>query len=148
MKFISILLHLRYFGFVLSTVLLFTACTDDIEHKIEGQWQLKTIEKNGMISPVDTVFYNFMNGRVFSITVLQPQELINPGNTRDHAYTFYGYIDELAGDNMLITIHNPDDGFKEATGWNEGQRIFDIVNITNKNLMLRTNEQLYSFKKH
>jgi hypothetical protein len=47
----------------------FYSCSDNIENRIEGQWQLKTIEENGVISQVDTVFYCFMGGRVFSYTL-------------------------------------------------------------------------------
>jgi hypothetical protein len=136
-------------GVVLSTILLFTACIDDIEHKIEGQWQLKTLEANGVISTVDTIFYNFMNGRVFSITVLKRSgQTINTWDSRDDADTYYGYVDELSDDKMLINIHSVNENFKAETGWNEDQRIFDILNVTNKNLILRYNEQIYTFKKH
>ena len=30
-----------------------------VEHKLEGKWQLKTVEANGVVQTVDTVWYNF-----------------------------------------------------------------------------------------
>lgn len=29
-----------------------------VEHKLEGKWQLKTVEANGVVQTVDTVWYN------------------------------------------------------------------------------------------
>jgi len=116
------------------------ACSDDIEYQIEGMWQLQTIEENGITSPVDTVFYSFMKGKVFSYTIL-----ITP----DTARVFYGYIDALSEKEILINID--DKYFQRLKGnsdWEESQRVFGIESINSRKMILSSERKTYSFKKH
>ena len=124
------------------TVILFGiyACSDDIEHQIDGMWQLQTIEENGITSPIDTVFYSFMKGKVFSYTILK---------TPDAANVFYGYIDALSEKEMLINIDGKFfQSLKENSDWEEPQRVFGIENINSRELVLSSGGKTYSFKKH
>jgi hypothetical protein len=120
------------------------ACSDDIENQIEGQWQLKTMEENGVISKVDTVFYSFMSGRVFSYTILLNQ---------DETCLYYGYIDALSDKEILIKIDdeyflNKSRDFEVKSDWEEQQRIFEIQSINSKKLVLFYGGKTYSFRKH
>jgi hypothetical protein len=118
------------------------ACSDNIENQIEGLWQLKTVEENGVISEIDTVFYSFMNGQVFSYTIL-----LNP----DETYIYYGYIDALSDKEILVKIDDEyffNRDFRVKSDWGEQQRIFDIQSINSKKLVLFYGGKTYSFRKH
>ncbi|MDR1122102.1 MAG: hypothetical protein LBM08_14480 [Dysgonamonadaceae bacterium] len=131
----------KRFLFYLSCCLPF-ACSDDIGNRIEGQWQLKTIEENGIVSPVDTIFYSFMRERVFSCTLL-----LNP----DESYIWYGYIDALSDQQMQLSLdwnnYYTTTGKVESEGGSQ-QRIFDILHLGGNYLTLFSNDITYSFKKH
>jgi hypothetical protein len=131
----------KRFLFYLSCCLPF-ACSDDIGSRIEGQWQLKTIEEDGIVSPVDTIFYSFMAGRVFSCTLLR-----NP----DEAGYWYGYIDALSDRQIQLSLDW--NGYYAATGKVESeggsqQRVFDILHLNGNYLTLFSDSITYSFKKH
>jgi hypothetical protein len=125
------------------------SCSDDIDHKINGQWQLKTIDENGVISQVDTVFYSFQRGMIFSFTTL-----VNPDSTS----ISYGYISFPAENELLISLDTTrnEDGylynvvgdFKELSGWDNLYNLFTIESIDNKNMVLSSDGKIYSFKKH
>ncbi|MDR2626841.1 MAG: lipocalin-like domain-containing protein [Dysgonamonadaceae bacterium] len=124
------------------------ACSDKIANRIEGQWQLKTIESNGIISQVDTVFYNFMGGRVFAYIAL-----VNPSE----GASCFGYVDELSDQQILINIDLGGDSLHfhhiralSEGDWDATRRIFDIQDIDGKYLTLHShdNNKTYSFKKH
>ena len=53
-----------------------------VEHKLEGKWQLKTVEANGVVQTVDTVWYNFQ-------TSLFEYQLYDPA--KDVYRTNFGY---------------------------------------------------------
>ena len=118
------------------------ACSDDIEFPIDGMWQLKAIEENGITTPVDTVFYSFMKGTVFSYTILK---------TPDVANVFYGYIDALSEKEILIKVDDKyffERDFIENSDWEEQQQIFGIESINSRKLILSYGEKTYSFNKH
>jgi hypothetical protein len=118
----------------------FVACSDDIESRIEGQWQLKTMEENGVVSQVDTVFYSFMRGRVFSYTLLT-----NP----DETLVYYGYVDNLSEEKIPINIDNAYiDDLMKISDWQRKQRTFDVLHVNDKNLTLSADNKIYSFKRH
>ena len=62
-----------------------------VEHKLEGKWQLKTVEANGVVQTVDTVWYNFQ-------TSLFEYQLYDPA--KDVYRTNFGYK-TLEGDTRL-----------------------------------------------
>ena len=67
-----------------------------VEHKLEGKWQLKTVEANGVVQTVDTVWYNFQ-------TSLFEYQLYDPA--KDVYRTNFGYK-TLEGDTRLdLELH-------------------------------------------
>ncbi|WP_347394751.1 lipocalin-like domain-containing protein, partial [Parabacteroides leei] len=46
---------------IAAVAIIMAACNDDIEHKLEGKWQLQQVEADGEVIQADTVFYNFQN---------------------------------------------------------------------------------------
>jgi hypothetical protein len=117
------------------------ACSDGIEGRIEGQWQLKTVEENGTVAQVDTVFYSFMKGRVFSFILL---------TSPDESSICYGYIDGLSDRQIQINIDSNDTTqIKDISGdWNRPNRTFDIRHVSDRYLTLFSDYKTYSFKKH
>jgi hypothetical protein len=120
------------------------ACSDNIGSRIDGQWQLNTIESGDTIFQVDTVFYNFMKSHVFAYIYMA---------SPDAAPAYYGYIDELTDDRILINIdRNHFEALKNVSQseWDTPQRIFDIREITSRRLTLfdQAKNRTYFFKKH
>ena len=131
----------RIFFYLITLLSGISACSDDIEYQIDGMWQLQTIEENGITSPVDTVFYSFMKGKVFSYTVLR---------TPDAANVFYGYIDALSEKEILIKIDDKyfSEYFQGISDWEKQQRVFGIENRNTQKMTLSSEGKTYSFKKH
>ncbi len=128
------------------------SCSDDIDRQVNGQWQLKTIDENGIISSVDTIYFSFQRGVIFSFTHLR-----NP----DEATISYGYVDYPSDHEIKIsmdTTRNEPGGYftiitKEDLypfGWNESngfQQIFNVESIDEKNMVLSQEQVIYSFRK-
>ena len=74
------------------SVLLLVSCENFKNYRLDGMWQLKTIEQeDGSINYVDTVFYSFQRECVFSY-ISVPRHAFNP---------FYGYIIDMPSDNKI-----------------------------------------------
>ena len=128
--------------FFYSGLLSLIACGDSLEHHLEGKWQLKTVEQNGKIEIVDTVWYNFQNS-LFEYQVYVP--------AIDSVRNMYGYK-TLADDQHLelelvsyfITIKD----FLPLTDWSSPKRTFQIEKSTGSRLILSSEGRTYTFKKY
>ncbi len=128
--------------FFYSGLLSLIACGDSLEHHLEGKWQLKTVEQNGKIEIVDTVWYNFQNS-LFEYQVYVP--------AIDSVRNMYGYK-TLADDQHLelelvsyfITIKD----FLPLTDWSSPKRTFQIEKSTGSRLILSSEGKTYTFKKY
>ena len=117
------------------------ACGDSLERHLEGKWQLKTVEQNGQVETVDTVWYNFQNS-LFEYQVYVP--------AIDSVRNMYGYK-TLADDRHLelelvshfITIKD----FLPLTDWSSYKRTFQIEESTGSRLILSSEGKTYTFKK-
>ena len=118
------------------------ACGDSLERQLEGKWQLKTVEQNGQIETVDTVWYNFQNS-LFEYQVYVP--------AIDSVRNMYGYK-TLVGDQHLelelvsyfITIKD----FLPITDWSSPKRTFQIEESSGSRLTLSSEGKTYTFKKY
>ena len=118
------------------------ACGDSLERQLEGKWQLKTVEQNGQIETVDTVWYNFQNS-LFEYQVYVP--------AIDSVRNMYGYK-TLVGDQHLelelvsyfITIKD----FLPLTDWSSSKRTFQIEESSGSRLTLSSEGKTYTFKKY
>ena len=118
------------------------ACGDSLERQLEGKWQLKTVEQNGQVETVDTVWYNFQNS-LFEYQVYVP--------AIDSVRNMYGYK-TLADDRHLelelvshfITIKD----FLPLTDWSSYKRTFQIEESTGSRLILSSEGKTYTFKKY
>ncbi|MDR0572502.1 MAG: lipocalin-like domain-containing protein [Tannerella sp.] len=123
--------------FIFFTFLFFIAC-DNIPHSpLIGKWQLKTVEKNGEKTLVDTVWYNFQSESVFMLQVYRPQQ--------DRVVAFFGLRTQ---DEDVISIKLESEAPVGYSDWEGATRSFTIDKVNNKKLMLRSEEGYrYSFIK-
>ncbi len=130
--------------------LFFLSCSDEPEHRISGQWQLKEITENGLTSKVDTLFYSFQRGVIFAFTAL-----INPDSTS----ISYGYLDFPSEREMVISMDTTKDtsgsyylnmpgDFKRLSGWDDYTQQFRIEKIDHKKLILSSASKIYYFNKY
>ena len=124
-----------YVIFILFTQ--FLGCDDIPNSALMGKWQLKTIEKNGVESPVDTVWYNFQSESVFAIQIYVPHQ--------DTIYMTKG-VRVQSDNNIFIELES--ESYIELTDWGKANRSFIIENVGRKNLVLHSEEGYkYSFIK-
>lgn len=113
-----------------------------VEHKLEGKWQLKTVEANGVVQTVDTVWYNFQ-------TSLFEYQLYDPA--KDVYRTNFGYK-TLEGDTKLdLELVNyggtPLEQFMRYTDWTSPKQTFTIEQSSVTNLVMSCEGRTYTFKK-
>lgn len=129
--------------FVLSIGLIgLPACEDNVESQLEGKWQLRSVERDGQIELVDTVWYNFQTS-LFEYQIYIP--------AIDSMRNMYGYK-TLKGENQLelelishfITVSD----FLPLTDWHDRQRTFQIEESTRKRLVLSSEGKTYRFEKY
>ena len=101
-----------------------------VEHKLEGKWQLKTVEANGVVQTVDTVWYD---------------------PAKDVYRTNFGYK-TLEGDTRLdLELVNyggtPLEQFMRYTDWTSPKQTFTIEQSSVTNLVMSCEGRTYTFKK-
>ena len=126
------------FGGLLSLI----ACGDSLERQLEGKWQLKTVEQNGQIETVDTVWYNFQNS-LFEYQVYVP--------AIDSVRNMYGYktlVDDQHLELELVSYFITIKDFLPLTEWSSSKRTFQIEESTGSRLTLSSEGKTYTFKKY
>jgi hypothetical protein len=112
----------------ISGVLLFS-CGERIQPNIAGKWQLKTVDKEGSTTIVDTVWYNFHSKAHFSIQIYNPQE--------DNYRSIIGF--RIQEENKM-SIELGFDTVINYTDWNSRFRDFIIERNNSRKLVLRSEE--------
>ena len=118
------------------------ACGDSLERQLEGKWQLKTVEQNGQIETVDTVWYNFQNS-LFEYQVYVP--------AIDSVRNMYGYktlVDDQHLELELVSYFITIKDFLPITDWSSPKRTFQIEESSGSRLTLSSEGKTYTFKKH
>jgi hypothetical protein len=128
---------MKKYCLILFAFSLLMACDSLTRTELAGKWQLKTVEKNGVETAVDTVWYNFQSKSVFAIQIYAPQ--------RDGIYTLVGLRKQQ--DN-IVSIKLGSTAYIEYSDWSGINRSFTIDHLDKKRLTLRSEEgYLYSFIK-
>lgn len=126
---------------IAAVAIIMAACNDDIEHKLEGKWQLQQVEVDGEVIQADTVFYNFQN------VLFMYQVFIPDSNQYIMQYGF----NTLKDDNQLTLelAHDPRpaDRFLRFTDWKSNIRTFTIEESNRKHLILNSEGKRYTFRK-
>ena len=122
---------------ILFSLLVFVACDNVTFSPLVGKWQLKTVEKNGVIIPVDTVWYNFQSTSLFSLQVF---------NSQTGEYLAFEGTRTQKEDLLSISLFF--ESCVDHSDWNSTNRSFLIVNSSRQRLLLKSEEgYLYSFIK-
>jgi hypothetical protein len=113
------------------------ACDDVTTSDLVGKWQLKTVEKNGTETVVDTVWYNFQSESVFLMQIY-----VSQGDD----YLFLYGLKRQNDNNLSIRLEFED--HIESSDWESRERSFTIEKLSKKKLTLRSEDgYLYSFIK-
>jgi hypothetical protein len=124
------------FGILLMS--LFAACSNDLERKIEGKWQLKEVIEGDKVTVVDTVYYNFQN------TLFMYQIANGAPNTNAISY---GYkTEQNDGEDLLLELEDAN-FIKERTDWTELKTLFTVEDVSHSKLILKSNGKIYQFDK-
>ncbi|MDR0393901.1 MAG: lipocalin-like domain-containing protein [Tannerella sp.] len=128
---------MKKYGLILLAFTLFMACDDLTRSDLVGKWQLKTVEKNGIETAVDTVWYNFQSQSVFAIQIYAPQQ-----------DTMYMLIGLKRQQDDVLSIKLESGAYLDYSDWPGTDRSFTIEHLNKKKLTLRSEEGFrYSFKK-
>jgi len=121
--------------FVVIIITTLVACDDITDSQLPGKWHLKTVDKNGLVSKVDTIWYNFQSESVFALQFYISHI--------DQYVTLYGM--KVQNKNN-ISIELISDAYLDEIDWNSRNRTFTIETLNNKLLTLKSQEgYIYSF---
>lgn len=126
---------------IAAVAIIMAACNDDIEHKLEGKWQLQQVEADGEVIQADTVYYNFQN-------ILFMYQVFIPDSNK--FVLQYGF-NTLEEDNKITLelAHDPRPiaNFLPFTDWKSERRTFAIEESNRKHLILNSEGKRYTFRK-
>ena len=159
----------KIFYALIFSSLLITSCNDTSLPIIDGMWQLKTFENVEGKQSVDTIFYSFQYQQLFSVTILNADNIKN-WSPNDPTVVFYGYT-LFSKENQLTLDLNKPGNLYEADNRDKGENYrkvdywqfipwatpdklksssdFTIQTHTSKRLVLKHNDtgDTYSFIK-
>lgn len=132
--------RLKY-GVIVVLAFLVMACSKDTEHKLEGKWQLQTVEANGEVIHADTVYYNFQN------ILFMYQVYIPAADSIANQFGFSTLDDETGLTLELAHDPRPVSSFLPRTDWDSHIRTFAIEKLSGKQLILNSEGKRYIFRK-
>jgi len=128
----------------ITAVALFIAagCSKNIDDRLSGKWQLTTVEQAGVVSAVDTVWYNFQSESLFMYQIY-----CATADTFIHQYGFKTRSDERTVHLELTSSPRPWADFLPVTDWRDNIRTFNVEKITGSRLILSDSDRIYSFSR-
>ena len=128
---------MKKYCLILFALIFHLSCDDISTSELAGKWQLKTVEKNGVVTIVDTVWYNFQSESVFSIQIYVPQQ-----------DTFLVMLGMKTQQKNILSIELMSEAHIGYSDWNSLNRDFTITEVNRKKLILRSEEgYTYSYIK-
>lgn len=127
--------------FTTATLLLLTACGQELNTPLEGKWQLQQVEAGGQVTAVDTIYYNFQN-TLFMYQIYKPAS--------DSYQTEFGYNSMPDDKTIVVELTDnptPVENFLPHTDWTEGTRRFTVDKVSSKQLILSADNKTYTFRK-
>ena len=130
----------KYILILMTSLLAIASCKNLSDNPLIGKWQLKSVEREGtIVSPVDTVWYNFQSQSVFLLQVYDPQI--------DSVRMLFGLRtqqDKIVAIQLQSVMYDD----LNYTDWDTTERSFAVEQVNKKHLLLRSEEgYLYSFIK-
>ena len=126
---------------IAAVAIIMAACNDDIEHKLEGKWQLQQVEADGEVILADTVFYNFQN------VLFMYQVYLLDSNMYVLQHGFNTLKDENQLTLELSNVPRQATNFIKYTDLKETVRTFTIEESNRKHLILNSEGKRYTFRK-
>lgn len=125
---------------IVISILLFFACSKDEQSKLSGKWQIQQIEMNGNVVPVDTIYFNFESS-------LFQYQIYSPSSNSYKSWVGYNSVND--GNQLLLELNDQNNikQFLHLTDWSEGKRLYTIEKLTNKRLILSSENRTYTFRK-
>ncbi|MDR2389870.1 MAG: lipocalin-like domain-containing protein [Tannerellaceae bacterium] len=130
-----------FFFTVSVAIFCLIACSDGINDRLEGKWQLQQVESPWGKEKADTLFYNFLTS-LFMYQVYHAE-----ADTFSHCYGFKLMETtnrlklELTGYSISLAKFLP------QTDWEGPQRSFIVEKITDNRLVLVSGEKRYTFRR-
>jgi len=134
----------KWLYFLVAIFLFFVCggCRKETSDLLKGKWQLKTVEIAGIISAVDTVWYNFQSESLFMYQVYYAEK---------DSFTYqYGFKTHSDGHTLLLELTSyprPVKNFLPVTDWEDYIRTFTVEKIEREKLILVGGEKKYVFEK-
>ena len=128
------------YGLTICICLFLMGCEKEVSDQLKGKWQLRTIEEAGLLTPVDTVWYNFLSEAMFMYQIYQPAV--------DSFLWLYGYKTQQQSHIIHLEFFSwgmIKEDFLPFTDWQEPTRTFTINKINNKQLVLHGDDKTYTF---
>lgn len=126
---------------IAAVAFVLAACNNDMEHKLEGKWQLQQVEANGEVIQADTVFYNFQNILfMYQVYIAHADSFVNQ----------HGFNTIKDENQLTIELGNeprPAVNYLKNTDWKETVRTFTIEESNRKHLILSSEGKRYTFRK-
>lgn len=114
-------------------------CSED-KDKLETKWQLREYQyADGLVQRIDSVFYNFQKGSFSAICLLPDKSYL----------TFFGNY-SLSDDKISIILLPESEGpvYDKYFGWPNGERVFQIEELTSSVLRLRYEDRISVLRKY
>ena len=121
---------------------LWNAC-DSYTTEFEGKWQLTEVESAGVVTSVDTVWYNFQTS-LLSLFQYQIYDRATDQYLAVHGY--HTYEDGILSLDLFQSTEAERD-FLMRTDWDSAQRSFSVDEISRKKLILSDDGKRYIFRK-
>jgi hypothetical protein len=128
------------FGTVICVLLTISGCREEVGNQLKGKWQLESIEQNGNVVRVDTVWYNFQSESMFMYQIYR-------ASTGKYIHQ-YGYKIQPDENTLQLELHSyarPVKDFLIFTDWEEQTRTFTVQKINGKQLILHSENKTYTF---
>lgn len=115
------------------------SCSDEYD-RIEGKWQLRYDEyNNGIVVPVDSIFYNFQKGTFSAIRI----------DAENNYHTFFGNYTLLSDKISIILLDNYENELlQKHLKWSDNKRVYNIKALNSKTLELKSEDMISVFRKY
>jgi hypothetical protein len=125
----------------IAALLLCASCEADLSDRLDGRWQMQTIESDGTVEHIDTIYYNFQ-------TSLFMYQIYSPANdSYSHCYGFK----TIEPDNRILvelTAYPAASAqFIHRTDWESTTRRFVVEQLSASRLVLESDGKRYVFRR-
>ncbi|MDH6316381.1 hypothetical protein M2459_002048 [Parabacteroides sp. PF5-5] len=135
-------MKIKYWGIILLATLLFYSCSDNDLPKVDGMWQLKSVESATGTQKVDTIYYSFTHKAVFAYTLLR--QSAKP----ESSSVLHGYVLFPDDKTMSLEMDAKHDNLNfDLYPRIEKTRTYGILHLSSKKMTLTHDDETYHFVK-